>query len=225
MKRPKLRKKPSFVRTLSNLSAASIDAALHDHLHDSNNTTQNNSNVNTAEPSSRQNKRAAAKEYRNSFYSALKTRESTPNFQPAPVVDDSLIYVPPSRDLGKTVGIPNIKNMGVLPVRTSIASDRDSAQHFIYLRIATAGDGVEDRPTSLLTIGKDREIEIEKLKASRQTPQYKQDKHYTLTHAAKHYKQKSAEPKVPDSFWVDWKKKVSYYYCRLRKFKKNSDSL
>ncbi len=48
-----------------------------------------------------------------------------------------------------------------------------SAQHFIYLRIATAGDRVDERPTSLMKIAADREKEIARMKKAHQTPQYK----------------------------------------------------
>lgn len=78
-----------------------------------------------------------------------------------------------SRDVGKTMSVPNIKNMGVRPIRTSISSQKDSAQHLMYLRIATPFDPPNERPYSILNVAKDYEAHVKKIKAQRQDPQYK----------------------------------------------------
>jgi hypothetical protein len=77
-----------------------------------------------------------------------------------------------SKDVGKTICIPNIKNMGVRPIRSSISPQKDSATHFMYLRISTPFDGPEDRPYSILNVGKDHDAEIKRVRAARQDPQY-----------------------------------------------------
>lgn len=212
-------KRRSFIATLQSLSAAPPDAPS---AGNNSNNTLNNSKTSISVSEKK-------KPYRNSFQGTADTgRLNTPNFPPAEV--HSLAHVKKSRDLGKTIGIPDIKNIGILPVRTSISSDKDSTQHFLYLRVVTTADDANDRPTSILQIGRDRENEIKKLKASRQTAQYKavsslvdyvcvvscanviivvQDKKYLLETVSKVVVHKAAEPKVPDKFWDDWRIKVS----------------
>lgn len=77
-----------------------------------------------------------------------------------------------SRDVGKTISIPNVKNMGVRPIRTSISPQKDSAQHLMYLRIATPFDGPDERPYSILYVAKDHEAEVKRVRKLRQDPQY-----------------------------------------------------
>ena len=78
-----------------------------------------------------------------------------------------------SKDVGKTMSVPNIKNMGVRPVRTSISSQKDSAQHLMYLRIPTPFDPPNERPYSILNVAKDYEEHVKRVRALRQDPQYK----------------------------------------------------
>jgi hypothetical protein len=78
-----------------------------------------------------------------------------------------------SRDVGKTISIPNLKNMGVRPIRTSISSQKDSAQHLMYLRIATPFDPPDERPYSILKVGQDYIDEGKRVRAKRQHAQYK----------------------------------------------------
>lgn len=82
-----------------------------------------------------------------------------------------------SRDVGKTLSIPNIKNMGVRPIRTAISPQKDSAQHLMYLRIATPFDSPDERPYSILNVGRDHLQEIERVKKLRQHPKYKYVSH------------------------------------------------
>lgn len=77
-----------------------------------------------------------------------------------------------SRDVGKTISIPNIRNMGVRPIRTSISPQKDSAQHLMYLRIATPFDPPDERPYPILYVGKDHEAEVKRVRKARQDPQY-----------------------------------------------------
>jgi hypothetical protein len=77
-----------------------------------------------------------------------------------------------SRDVGKTMSIPNIKNMGVRPIRSAISPQKDSAQHLLYLRIATPFDPPDERPYPILNVMKDHEAEVKRVKALRQHPQY-----------------------------------------------------
>jgi hypothetical protein len=85
-----------------------------------------------------------------------------------------------SRDVGKTTSIPNLKNMGIRPVRTSISTQKDSAQHLLYLRIATPFDPPNERPYSILKVGQDYEAEVKRVRAQRQDPQYKYVSFYAL---------------------------------------------
>lgn len=167
-------KRRSFLTTLQSLSAAPAEPPAHAAamalLGGVGGSPNKGTKASISEPA------AAKKPYRNSFQGSADTgrpssRMATPNFPAAEV--HSLAHVKKSADLGKTVGIPDIKNIGIMPVRTSISTDRDSTQHFLYLRVSTTADGIDNRPTSILTIARDREREIAKLKASRQTAQYK----------------------------------------------------
>ena len=78
-----------------------------------------------------------------------------------------------SKDVGKTMAIPNIKNMGVRPIRSSISTQKDSAQHLMYLRIATPFDAPDERPYPIINVGRDHDIEVARVKALRQDPVYK----------------------------------------------------
>lgn len=78
-----------------------------------------------------------------------------------------------SRDVGKTTSIPNLKNMGVRPIRTSISAQKDSAQHLLYLRIATPFDPPDERPYSILKVGQDYIEEGKRVREKRQHAQYK----------------------------------------------------
>jgi hypothetical protein len=78
-----------------------------------------------------------------------------------------------SRDVGKTTSIPNLKNMGVRPIRTSISAQKDSAQHLLYLRIATPFDPPDERPYSILKVGQDYIEEGKRVRESRKHAQYK----------------------------------------------------
>ena len=78
-----------------------------------------------------------------------------------------------SRDIGKTIAIPNIKNIGVHPIRSTIATQSDSAQHMMYLRIATPFDHPDERPYSIVSVGTDHIKEVQRVRMERQHPQYK----------------------------------------------------
>jgi hypothetical protein len=81
-----------------------------------------------------------------------------------------------SQDLGKIIGIPEIKSIGIRPIRTKVGQEMDSGQHLMYLRVSTEADSEEARPYSLIKIGLDRIAEREKLMKQRQSEEYKEVK-------------------------------------------------
>lgn len=78
-----------------------------------------------------------------------------------------------SENLGRTLGIPKLANAGIKPIRTTVTPYGDSAQHLMYLRVATSDDPENTRPYSLVRIGLDRIEEREKVMKERQKPRYK----------------------------------------------------
>ncbi len=110
-----------------------------------------------------------------------------------------------SRDLGKTLGVPHIASMGVMPVRSATTKYRDSAQNLIYLRVSTPDDPPEQRPYSLINIELDRRAERLRVEASRQTDEYKLDKINKIRYGPKFVKGRGAETRPPDQFWKVWR--------------------
>ena len=78
-----------------------------------------------------------------------------------------------SENYGKTLGVPQIKSMGIRPIRTSISNYADSGEHLMYLRVATEDDPEGTRPYSLVKIALDKQAERERIKKERQSRQYK----------------------------------------------------
>jgi len=117
-----------------------------------------------------------------------------------------------SSELGKTISIPFIKNMGIHPVRSSMTACSDSAQHTMYLRVATPFDNPKDRPYSMMSIARDHEDMKQRLLQRRQDPKYKYEKEFNLKYAPKMIKQKAAMPNVPDYFWSSRKKQIRLDY-------------
>lgn len=135
-----------------------------------------------------------------------------------------------SQDLGKTLGVPHFQSIGVKPIRASISANADSGQHLLYLKIATADDPPEARPTSLVRIGLDREEERKNLRLFRQQdPEYRAQKaallalgsedmdfsssggsrkHHALLQQKRRKEAQLRVQNVPDSFWRDWNTRV-----------------
>jgi hypothetical protein len=107
-----------------------------------------------------------------------------------------------SEDIGKTIGVPNIGNIGmlnlfssivfyiysfiylyyiyipclyvgVMPLRGEVSRMKDTGQHMLYLRVATPDDPPDMRPYSLVKVGADYRDERARIKAERQTNEYK----------------------------------------------------
>lgn len=117
-----------------------------------------------------------------------------------------------SQDLGKTLGVPYFQSVGIKPIRSSISDFADSGQHLMYLRVVTEDDPVDVRPTSLVKIGLDREIERNNLKNERQSLEYKTIKAALLDDNPKAKLSTDAQGKVrtvPDTFWKNWDLRVS----------------
>mmetsp|Transcript_13238 Transcript_13238/g.22061 ORF Transcript_13238/g.22061 Transcript_13238/m.22061 type:complete len:1105 (-) Transcript_13238:224-3538(-) len=117
-----------------------------------------------------------------------------------------------SRDIGKTMSIPSLKNMGVRPIRSSISRQKDSAQHLLYLRVATPFDAPGDRPYSILNIGRDHQNEIARVRKERQDPVYIFEKAFHIKNTPPIIKHQAALPKVPQYFWDAWQKKTRLQY-------------
>lgn len=116
--------------------------------------------------------------------------------------------------LGKTIGVPYLNNLdGNFPIRPSIHVNRDSGQHFTFLKV-TESEGVIP-PISLVQIAKNREKEIQRVKADRQTIDYKEAK-ADVTRVDKSFKRntphKSALPPTSKKFWDIWKKTIRIRY-------------
>jgi Ran GTPase-activating protein (RanGAP) involved in mRNA processing and transport len=79
-----------------------------------------------------------------------------------------------SKDLGKITGIPEVKSIGIRPIRTHVGREMDSGQHLMYLRVATEADPEDARPYSMIKIGLDRMAERERIRKERQKPEYKE---------------------------------------------------
>jgi len=139
-----------------------------------------------------------------------------------------------SREVGKTISIPNVKNMGIRPIRTSISPLKDSAQHLMYLRISTPFDSPDERPFSILNVGRDHLEEVARVKKQRQHPKYKyvsdrlilpgivsidvinliffvQDKAFKIHNTPKVIRHQAAMAKVPPKFWAEWQTKVGMF--------------
>jgi Ran GTPase-activating protein (RanGAP) involved in mRNA processing and transport len=110
-----------------------------------------------------------------------------------------------SSEIGKTLGIPHIASMGVMPVRSATTKYRDSAQNLIYLRVSTPDDPPEQRPYSLINIELDRQAERLRVEASRQTEEYKLDKINKIRYGPKFVQGRGAETRPPDQFWKVWR--------------------
>lgn len=78
-----------------------------------------------------------------------------------------------SEDIGKTIGVPNVGNIGVMPLRGEVSRMKDTGQHMLYLRVATPDDPPDMRPYSLVKVGADYRDERARIKAERQTTEYK----------------------------------------------------
>lgn len=109
-----------------------------------------------------------------------------------------------SADIGKTLGVPNLGNLGVMPVRTATNRHVDSAQHLLYLRVATPDDPPEARPYSLIDIAKDQREERARVLAERQKEEYKEMKRLKFAEFVKRRRSVAADRAPPDSFWPQW---------------------
>jgi hypothetical protein len=118
-----------------------------------------------------------------------------------------------SRELGMTRGVPNVGNVGVMPVRNTVNRFKDSAQHLTYLRVATPDDPPDARPISLIQIALDQKAYADKVRAERQTALYKELKRDALDFVPRG-KQRAAAKKIPVEFWEKWKKKLRQRYPR-----------
>ena len=144
----------------------------------------------------------------------LSTEERQKYFnENIPVFNEGQLKTRPNRrlsqDYGKTLGVPQLKSMGVRPIRTSISTYADSGQHLMYLRVATEDDPEETRPYSVIKIGLDKREEREKIRKARQTEEYKLAKLELLAQKPKEKPQTAASSRVPEKFWRNWRMKVS----------------
>jgi len=118
-----------------------------------------------------------------------------------------------SRELGMTRGVPNVGNVGVMPVRNTVSRFKDSAQHLTYLRVATPDDPPEARPVSLIQIALDQKAFADKVRAERQTPLYKELKRDAMDFVPRG-KQRAAAKQIPPEFWDKWKRRMRTRYPR-----------
>ena len=110
-----------------------------------------------------------------------------------------------SKDLGKTMGVPNIPTTGIRPIRSATTQFRDSGQHIGYLRIATPDDPPTQRPISLMEIAKQQKEFKAKVAQERQGEVYKElkkDAHDRIPRG----KQRAAAYPIPDKFWEAWRR-------------------
>mgnify|MGYP003386077134 CR=1 FL=1 len=93
------------------------------------------------------------------------------------------LHTTPSKDLGKSISLPTVGNMGSMPIKTHSNANGDSGGHLMYLRSATQADRIAHSkglttehdlmPTSYIHIARNYAIEHAKLKKSHQTLAYK----------------------------------------------------
>eukprot|EP01038_Epipyxis_sp_PR26KG_P012003 gene12003-16070_t len=138
-----------------------------------------------------------------------QSRRNAKRFEMGP--DTKIVDKRKVHEIGKSLGIPEIKSIGIRPVR-NISEFGDSGQHLMYLRVSKPADSTENRPYSYLKIAADRVKFREDLMKKRQTKEYKENKAIALAVRPKHQAHKSAIPHVPNKFWVDWKKKIRIQY-------------
>jgi len=110
-----------------------------------------------------------------------------------------------SKDLGKTMGVPNIPTIGIRPIRSATTQFRDSGQHIGYLRVATPDDPPMQRPISLMEIAKQQKEYKAKVALERQGEVYKELKKDAYERIPRG-KQRAAAYPIPDKFWEAWRR-------------------
>jgi len=121
--------------------------------------------------------------------------------------------IKPAREVGKTIGIPYVGVVvGSKPVRSHTTRHADSAQHLQYSKILTAADPPGTAPYSWVKIGADRRNEIAKVKAIRQTPQYKIQKRNAQIYNRVYGMRATMKHLPPRRFWDEWTSTVNQKY-------------
>ncbi len=113
--------------------------------------------------------------------------------------------IKPAREVGKTMGVPYVGVVvGTKPVRTHTTRHADSAEHIEYTKILTAADPPGTAPYSWVKIGADRRNEIDRVKAQRQTPQYKLQKRNAQIYNKVYGMRAAMKHLPPRRFWDEW---------------------
>jgi hypothetical protein len=121
--------------------------------------------------------------------------------------------IKPAREVGKTIGIPYVGVVvGSKPVRTHTSRHADSAEHLQYTKILTAADPPGTAPYSWVKIGADRRNEIERVRAVRQTPQYKLQKRNAQIYNRVYGMRAAMKHLPPRRFWDEWSSTVNQKY-------------